>query len=133
MTDFLSVYGTTPLVLVDFPFGYRHKTLRPYIDKVIYLQIPLDIAFARQIIRDDTHKSTAEIISWAQQYLNSARPYFVENQRYVSENADLILDGTLPLKDKVAKLIKLIQSLQKKRWGITVSEIEHSLLNYVAN
>lgn len=108
MEDLRKIYGKVPVIFVDFPFGYQHRVLRPLIDRVIYLNTPLDIAFARQIIRDDAAKSAAEIISWAQTYLRVARPYFVANQEYIAENADLVLDGTLPLAEMVQKVQAII-------------------------
>ncbi|MDF7639890.1 adenylylsulfate kinase [Lactobacillus sp. ESL0791] len=108
MKDLRKIYGTVPLILVDFPFGYQHQILRPLIDRVVYLKTPLDVAFARQIIRDDADKSVEEIISWAKTYLRIARPYFVANQEYIAENADLVLDGTLPLAEMVEKVQAII-------------------------
>lgn len=109
MLDFKQSYHQIPLILLDFPFGYYHQELRPYIDWVVYLNTPLDITFARQLIRDEQSSNAQEIINWAKTYLSQARPYFVDNQSYVAQSADLILDGTTSIAQEVAQVRKLIE------------------------
>ncbi|WEV70852.1 adenylylsulfate kinase [Lactobacillus sp. ESL0785] len=109
MQDLKRTMGKTPLLLVDFPFGYCHKILRPYIDWVVYMQTPLDVAFARAIIRDSQDKSAAEIISWAKIYVTKARQYFVDNQKLVAKDADLVLDGMQPVVKEVELVSRLIK------------------------
>lgn len=104
MDDFLKIYNKHHFTLVDFPFGYKHDTLKPYIDKVIYVKTPLDVCFARQILRDYTNKDGEQIRDWAKTYLDFARPIFVNHSKYISSDADLVVDGLLPL-DKKIKLI----------------------------
>ena len=86
-------------VFIDFPFGYEHDSLKPYIDIVIYVKTPLDVSFARQVIRDKE-----EIINWSKTYLNYARPIFLEHEKIVSSNADYILDGTISMTEQVNQL-----------------------------
>lgn len=108
MNDFKQVYNNVPLILIDFPFGYCHEVLKPYITWVVYIKTPLDVAFARQIIRDDQNKTAAEIIAWAKVYLSTARQLYVDNQEYVAKNADLVLDGMQPLKKEISEVKRLI-------------------------
>ena len=105
MDDFLKVYNKYHFVLVDFPFGYKHDTLKPYIDKVIYIKTPLDVCFARQILRDYTNKDGEQIRDWVKTYLNFARPIFVNHDKYISSDADLVIDGLLPLDKKVGLIL----------------------------
>ena len=65
MKDFLTVKDTSSFIFLDFPFGYKHKTLEPYITKTVYVKTPLDVAFARLLVRDYSNKSVEEIIHWA--------------------------------------------------------------------
>jgi len=110
MTDFKKVNNHYPFILIDFPFGYKNKTLAPFIDKVIYVKTPLDICLARQVIRDYQDKSTGEIMEWLKTYLDFARPIFVDHEQFVSDDADLVIDGTLPLDDKLNLILKSISS-----------------------
>lgn len=108
MKDFLKIKDKYHYILIDFPFGYKNKILKPYIDKVVYVKTPLDVCLARQIMRDYSDKSTAEIITWVKTYLDFARPIFVDHNNFVSEDADLIIDGLLPLEKKVRLVKELI-------------------------
>lgn len=110
MNDFLTAYGKCHYLLVDFPFGYKHQVLKPYINQVFYVQTPLDICLARQVLRDYPDKSGSEIRSWLKTYLEFARPMFVDNQQYISEDADLIIDGTLGLTEKVKLILQKIRT-----------------------
>ncbi|MHC5268931.1 nucleoside/nucleotide kinase family protein [Enterococcus sp. LJL98] len=114
--DLEKVINQYDSILIDFPFGYEHNVLKPYIDKVIYLKTPLDIAFARQIIRDFSDKDKQDILDWAETYINYARPIFLEHDRLISSTADHILDGTLTTEMKIEKLkeLKMIEPLITK-------------------
>ncbi|WP_313470317.1 adenylyl-sulfate kinase [Carnobacterium sp.] len=109
MKDFLSAKDTFSFIFIDFPFGYKHTMLEPYITKTVYVKTPLDIVFARLIVRDYYNKSAEEILNWAQLYLDSARPIFIDHEHFVSEDADLILDGTLPLVEQLKLVKKALQ------------------------
>ena len=63
------------------------------------MKTPLDVSFARQVIRDKE-----EIINWSKTYLNYARPIFLEHEKIVSSNADYILDGTISMTEQVNQL-----------------------------
>lgn len=107
ITDLEKSLNHYQLILIDFPFGYEHDKLRFYIDKVIYLKTPLDVSFARQIIRDYSDKEKQDIINWADTYLNFARPIFLEHDRLISSTADYVLDGNLSTNEQIKKLKEL--------------------------
>lgn len=108
MADFFASYNKVPVILIDFPFGYQHDMLRPYINKVVYIKTPLDITFARQLVRDYQKRTSEEIIQWSKDYLNFARPIFKAHERSISSTADLLLDGELPLDQQIFKVKQLI-------------------------
>lgn len=105
MDDFFKVYNRYHFVLVDFPFGYKHDALKPYIDTVIYVKTPLDVCLARQILRDYTDKNGEQIRDWTKTYLDFARPIFINHDKFISSDADLIIDGLLPLDKKVGLIV----------------------------
>ncbi|WP_143461500.1 AAA family ATPase [Levilactobacillus enshiensis] len=105
MADFLRVYGQYATVIVDFPFGREHQRLAPYIDTVIYVKTPLDVCFARQLLRDYQQQSAQDILKWARTYLDFARPIFVDHEQVVGATADMIVDGTLTVSQEVAEVL----------------------------
>ncbi len=113
MNELRIVCGTAPLILIDFPFGRKHQVLVPYIDKAVYVQTPLDICFARQLLRDYQHQSAAEILNWTQTYLSFVRPIMIDHEQVVSADVDLIVDGTLPLVEQTALVAAAIENLEK--------------------
>lgn len=110
LADFLKAYGRHATILIDFPFGRRHLGLAPYIDEVVYVKTPLDICFARQLLRDYQQRPAADLLAWAQTYLNFARPIFVDHEQYVSATADLIVDGSLSTNQEVTAVLAAVSS-----------------------
>lgn len=108
MKDFLKVKDLYDYILLDFPFGYKHLTLRPYIDKVIYVKTPLDVCFARQVIRDYHDKTINDVLDWSKTYLNFARPIFLDYENFIGSEVDLTVDGMLPIDQKVALINNLL-------------------------
>lgn len=97
--------GSYEVLLLDFPFGNHHPDLKPLIDYTVYNQTPLDIVLARRIIRDFSQDSFGAT-SWANMYLTDARNIYKSNELFVMSGADLVLDGTVPLRERVAMIIK---------------------------
>ncbi len=108
MADLFDSYNKVPVILIDFPFGYQHDRLRPYINKVVYIKTPLDITFARQLVRDYQDKTSEEIIQWSKDYLNFSRPIFKAHEQSISSTVDLLLDGELTLDQQIFKVKQLI-------------------------
>lgn len=77
----VNAQGKFNYIFIDFPFGYLHDDLKPFIDIVIYLKTPLDVCFARQVIRDYSYSQGESIIKWAHNYLNNVRPLFIEHEK----------------------------------------------------
>ena len=75
----------------------------------MYLKTPLDVAFARQLIRDYSDKSVEEMINWTKSYLDSARNSFIDHDNFISEDVDLVIDGTLPLIEQLNSIKKVMQ------------------------
>ena len=108
IADLFASYNKVPVILIDFPFGYQHNTLRPYINKAVYIKTPLDITFARQLVRDYQERTSEEIIQWSKNYLNFSRPIFKAHEQYISSTVDLLLDGELPLNQQIFRVKQLI-------------------------
>lgn len=113
LNDFYVAQKGYPFILLDFPFGYRHQDLTTYIDHVVYIKTPLDIALARGVIRDYRDRSTEEIMHWLTQYLDGARTTFMDYETFISETADLILDGTMEVMQQTALVLESISAIEE--------------------
>lgn len=85
----------TEYVIFDAPLGYDHKITGQWIDFLIFLDTPPDVALARRLLRDyqpQSKRNDNEILDEISDYLY-ARPVYMET--YERKNrADLILDGS---------------------------------------
>lgn len=88
------------IILFEMPLGREHAETAPYIDFVIWIDVPLDIALARKI---------REYIAWFREeknpdgwmwldnfvanYLQVFREVLLLQGQRVSSRADLVLDG----------------------------------------
>ena len=95
-------------IILDYPFGNKHSRLSDGIDLCIYNQVPLDILLTRQIIRDHDDQGA---VKWSEMYLNQLRILFISNEEFVLSSADLILDGTVPISERINTIIKRIGDL----------------------
>lgn len=85
-------------IIMDYPCGYRQKQIAPYLNYSIFIDVPLDIALARRIIRDYTEEgSTKEISEEMQFYLERGRNAYLYGLNDVREKADFLVDGSLQL------------------------------------
>ncbi len=99
----------TPVVLFDAPLGYKHSATGKYIDALISLDVPLDIALGRRILRDFTsNKSTKEdIVEDIRCYLTHSRKlfeYFPEK-----EGAQLIINGNATIEEQVKFILSYLK------------------------
>lgn len=103
--DVQRLNGKQAVILLDFPFGNRHPDLEKLVDLTIYNQVPLDIVLARTIIRDYAHDYQGAV-EWARIYLDHARSIYQTNEQFVMSKADLVLDGTTTLAERVTEIIQ---------------------------
>lgn len=98
---------TEPLdyILLDYPFAYLNEEMREYIDLTIYIDTPLDIAMARRIVRDFSTSSIADVQADMNAYLSRGRLAYVEMIYSVKPDSDLVIDGTLPVKEIVEQVL----------------------------
>lgn len=107
-------------IVVEEPTGRRREGMEDIIDLLVFIDVPLEIALTRVLLRaiynsDDesidsfynqigpqfesnySEKPTKlmHIISWLlENYLKSHREEYIENRDYFLQNADFIVDGT---------------------------------------
>ena len=105
-------------IVIDYPFGKAHRIVGAYIDFSVWIDIPLDVALARRILRDFTCRSenrrplkeniTDEISSHLDFYLLRHRDTYLRHIETIKSSADLVLDGTKPPNVIVAEIKKFI-------------------------
>ena len=93
-------------IIMDYPFGYRHKLIGPYLNYSIFIDTPFDMALARRIIRDYNKETIISIFDDMQDYLEHGRNAYLRGLELTESiaKADLIVDGSLPL-DEIVKCI----------------------------
>lgn len=106
-----TILSPQPLVFLDNALGRASPILRPYCDFMVYLDTPLDVAMARRIQRDYFGSNQVEAQTALQQldamtthYLEWAREAYLDQDRQVKPQSDLVLDGCLPV-DQLAEQI----------------------------
>jgi thymidylate kinase len=107
-----------PLALFETAFGRAHSATGAFIDFLIWIDTPLDIALARaslvfldSVQRDQAPNATTDFIAWQTRYMRDypiLRAMYLTWQERLAAAADLILDGTEPpeaLADAVRKAL----------------------------
>jgi uridine kinase len=98
-------------IVFDAPLGRKHTATGQYIDYLIFLDTPLDVALARRVLRDFRDKSNLNIIEIFEEldfYLNSSRPLYAMDYEE-KEKFDYVIDGNQPVDKIVSSIIQKIQ------------------------
>ena len=104
-----------PVLLFETPFGRMHRTTGAFIDFLVWVDTPLDMALARATLaflniaqRDQAPAAAREFIKWQTQYMMNypvIRPMYVAQREAISAAADLVLDGAKPPDESVALIV----------------------------
>ncbi len=104
-------------VVFDAPLGRAHEATGRFIDLMVYIDTPLDVAMARRLLRDyqpEGADSPERLISGLRDdlshYLEKARLPYLEMATGVKPRCDIVLDGTLDPKALVAKIVDALPS-----------------------
>ena len=90
------------VILLDYPFARLHDQISVYIDETIFLDVPLDIAMARRMIR----KPPEHVVSEMSHYINHARSAYLKMIREVRPSSDRVLDGTLNVEELAEQVLE---------------------------
>ena len=88
-------------VVFDAPLGRAHRDTGRFIDFMVFIDTPLDVAMARRLLRSmaSAEVGAEEAVNSMEvelsSYLNGARQLYVEFQDRIKQNCDLVLDGCL--------------------------------------
>lgn len=95
-------------LLLDYPFAYRHDTIKDYIDYAVFIDTPLDIAMARRVLRDSKDANAEEIRNDMEIYLKYARIAYVQMLKDILPSSDYMIDGTKEIEYIVDEIIKIV-------------------------
>jgi uridine kinase len=92
------------VIVLEEPFGRERAEIADLIDFVVCIDLPLEIALARRLLRmlglflaDQTPDAFAkQLQSFLPWYIESGRDLYRAMQQLVLQNCDLIADGMLP-------------------------------------
>lgn len=104
-------------IILDYPFGRQNSTISPYIDLSVFIDVPLDVALARRLIRDYTDRSTERheifvdlkaVGDYLKHYLKFQIPTyqnFIDTQK---PYADLVIDGMQDVKTNADQIVECL-------------------------
>ena len=95
-------------IILDYPFGHRHKQIGSYIDCSIFIDTPLDIAMARRVIRDYNKETASSIFDDMNNYLERGRNIYLDGIGVGRKDADFIIDGSLGTNEIVEAICERI-------------------------
>jgi uridine kinase len=104
----------TKHILFDAPLGRCHQATGQYIDFLVCIDTPLDIALARRLIRDyKNHLEPAKILEELEYYLEHSRPLYILAPA-VKQASDLIIDGSLTVEEQERQVLEALQVLKAR-------------------
>ena len=91
-------------IVFEMPLGKEHKDTAGYIDLLIWIEIPLDIALARKVkeftdifLKKHNQERHKDGVIWLNKYIDNylkvVRDVLQIQKKKVSVNADIIIDG----------------------------------------
>ncbi len=95
-------------IIFDYPFGKCHSKMNSLIDFAIYIDVPLDIAMCRRLLRDldaDRLEQLPRLIDELRYYEPKGRIAYLDMLNNVKPSCDLVVDGTMSI-DEIVKEIK---------------------------
>lgn len=103
----------TKYILFDAPLGFCHQATGKYIDFLICLDTPLDIALARRLIRNhQSNPNPQKIIQEVEEYLSKSRPLFILTPE--EKTSDLLVDGNLPLNEQEKQILNALSLFEER-------------------
>ena len=112
-------------LVLEEHFGRERDAMKELIDYVVLIDIPLEIAHARKLLRkgdflpwednpDLFIKNLREHLDW---YMRVGRDFYLAVNNTVGKSCDLIVDGMLPTSEIAEKVYPLIMEREQTRRG----------------
>ena len=100
--------GPRPIIIVEGILTLAAENIANQGDYHVYVEAPDDIRLARRLQRDVVERGRS-VDGVLAQYLNTVRPMHLLHVLPSKRRAQLILDGTVPIRDSVEELEELLQ------------------------
>jgi len=95
-------------LFIEEPFGRSREAINELIDFSVYIDVPLEIALARRLLRmsnlisqGNSDVTIEEHLRW---YLRAGRNFYIAVERNARKQCDLIVDGMLST-DEIAEIV----------------------------
>ena len=105
------------VIIFETPLGREHTATGAFIDTQIWVDVPLDIALARnlRVFLADPGVGRQQprrdwIINYLENYLAYVRDMLILQRQRVSNSADLVVDGSRPLEDVVSEIMNYLST-----------------------
>ena len=105
-------------IVFDAPLGRAHSDTGKFIDFMVFIDTPLDIAMARKLLRyitAPTEKATENSIKCLNahltSYLNGGRLLFLELENQIKGNCDIVVDGRLTVDELAASICRRVKTI----------------------
>lgn len=98
----------TPYVIVDAPLGRKHLQTSQHIDLCIHIDVPLDMALARRVLRDfkDENRNKEELLEDIDFYINHSRKLFTLEE--IKTSADFVIEGVLSCEEQANAILAFL-------------------------
>jgi len=117
-------------ILLEEPSGRERDEIKEFIDFVVYIDVPLDVCVTRLIERvinmeawnlqgtfeDETKESLVKQLNAAALWINhyrQSRSMYMAGSELAQRNADIVVNGMLPVEEITAKILSAVRELQK--------------------
>jgi len=110
-------------LLIETPLGRHHHASGQYIDCLVWLDTPLDVSLARNIkaFSSEFKKAPSDYIqqldwlaNYLEGYIQDIRATLVIQHERLTKDADINIDGTLPLSEITQRIYQTIPREQLK-------------------
>jgi uridine kinase len=102
-----------PLVLFEMPFGRAYAPTAQLIDFLVWLDTPLDIALARNVLAWEDEmppRPRAWLIRYINEYLAVTRAVLAAQRGQIAPGADLMLDGLAAPAEAAQNLLAILRT-----------------------
>lgn len=130
-------------IVLDYPFGYGNRLVGQYINLAVYIDVPLDVALARRIIRDYTSRAVNTNVADVEEvsltgldkelrfYLSCSRSTYARMPEMQKPISDLIVDGTKAPEKIADKILTFINT--RNHYDTIIDEINDPLIDNVTD
>jgi uridine kinase len=105
--ELAAVCPVSEMVVFEAPLGRRHRGSGAYIDFLVFIELPLEIALAR-FVKRELEGDASRLVPYIEAYEPLAREVYREQLRQVMPDADLVLDGRQPVDVNIGLLLEAL-------------------------